>query len=105
MNGGYSAEVLLGTVIGERFQELEDLNLVLEDGLGPLFVVVNGLIKNLDQSADAINFDELSIKVPSLIQIYFSAIYLSMLPKCILIAVSLLSSNFNFSSSSFFLFS
>ena len=64
MDGRHSAEVLLGTVIRQRFQELEDLNLILEDGLGPLFVVVNGLVKNLDQPADAINLDEFGIEVP-----------------------------------------
>ena len=64
MDGRHSAEVLLGTMIRQRFQELEDLNLILEDGLGPLFVVANGLVKNLDQPADAINLDEFGIEVP-----------------------------------------
>ena len=103
MNVCNGIEIFFGTVVREGFQELKDLYLILKDSLGALLIVGNGLIKYLDQSIDAINLDELGIAIPALNHAYFSEMNRSMLPKCILIAVSLFSNTFILSSNSFFL--
>ena len=97
------SEVIFRTVIGERFQKLQDFYLVLEDSLSTLFIAENGFIQDFNQSADTINFNELRIAISMLQHAYFSEINRSMLLRCILIVVSLLSKIFILSSNSFFL--
>ena len=65
-------EVLLLVVVAERFQKFEDLNLVLEDGLGALLVGRHRLVQNQHQPLHSIYLYELAPGVPAWPKWYFS---------------------------------
>ncbi len=61
---GDCAEVLFGVMVGQIFEEFEDLDLGLENGVGSPFVRGDSLVQKFEQPLHAVDFDELSVHVP-----------------------------------------
>jgi hypothetical protein len=64
-DGRHHLEVLLLVVVAQRFQEFQDLYLVLEDGLSPLLIRSDRLVQDSHQSFNAVDLDELRPRVPN----------------------------------------
>jgi hypothetical protein len=51
-------------MVGQIFEEFEDLDLGLENGVGSPFVRGDSLVQKFEQPLHAVDFDELSVHVP-----------------------------------------
>jgi hypothetical protein len=61
---GDDLKVFLLVMITQRFEELEYFDLILKDCFGALFVGRYGLVQDLDQSLNTVDFDKLNPGIP-----------------------------------------